>query len=51
MPNKNTPLSGSKAKAWTDVKIPDLTKKVPSKLVAKAKIERSKDHLPKTPLF
>ena len=47
----NKPLSGSKAKACTEVNIPDLTKKVPSKLVAKAKIERRIDHLPKTPLF
>ena len=51
IPKIKSPLSGSRAKAWTEVNMPDLTKKVPSKLVAKANIDKRIDHLPKTPRF
>ena len=51
MPKINTPRSGSRAKACTDVNIPDLTKKVPKRLVANAKMESKIDHFPKTLLL
>src|SRR5687768_356372 len=37
--NKNTPLLGSIAKACTEVRIPERTKKVPIKLSEKAQID------------
>ena len=35
------PLEGSDAKAWTEFKIPDRTKKVPIKLSANVKIDNN----------
>ena len=37
----NKPLPGSEAKVWTEFKMPDLTKNVPTKLKENVKIERS----------
>ncbi len=45
IPSKKRPLSGSNAKAWTEVNIPERTKNVPSKLAAKAKIDNKSDQL------
>ena len=42
---------GSVAKAWTDVKTPDLTKKVPNKLNENPPIARSTVHCLNAPLF
>ena len=38
--NINTPLVGSLAKAWTDTRTPDLTKKVPNRLKRKVIIDK-----------
>ena len=43
------PLSGSLAKAWTDVKTPERTKNVPNKLSEKAKIASKTVQLRNTP--
>ena len=43
IPSINNPLSGSKANAWTEVRIPERTKKVPNKLAANAKIDSNSD--------
>ena len=40
----NKPLPGSEAKVWTEFKIPDLTKNVPTKLNEKVKIESNIVH-------
>ena len=45
------PLSGSFAKAWTETKIPDLTRNVPSKLNENVNIDRRILQLMKIPLF
>ena len=43
------PLSGSLAKEWTDVRIPERTKKAPSKLKEKLNIASRRVQLLKTP--
>tara|TARA_B110000908_G_scaffold135919_1_gene160930 strand:+ start:3993 stop:4280 length:288 start_codon:yes stop_codon:yes gene_type:complete len=45
------PLVGSVAKAWTDVRTPDRTKKVPNKLREKAIIASSNVQLVNAPRF
>ena len=50
-PRMKTPRSGSLAKACTEVRIPERTKKVPSKLSENAKIASNNVQLRKTPRF
>ena len=51
IPKINKPLSGSRANAWTEVKTPERTRKVPNKLAAKDKIDSNKDQFLNTPLL
>ena len=47
----NRPRAGSVAKAWTEVRTPERTRKVPSRLSEKAKIASSTVQLLKRPRF
>jgi hypothetical protein len=47
----NIPRCGSTAKAWTEVRTPERTRKVPSRLSEKAKIASSTVQLLNTPRF
>ena len=51
IPKINEPLSGSRANAWTEVKTPERTRKVPNKLAAKDKIDSNKDQFLNTDPF
>ena len=49
--NIKSPLLGSLAKACTETRTPDLTKKVPKRLKEKVKILKSNVHVINSPFF